>query len=117
MHYEYAPITVVFCMLSVRSTISRLECRPVPSFNMRVAAAPALLAGTMWSTGNLLSIIAVDALGLSIGFPLIQCQIIISNLWAILYYKELQTRTAAMIFFASTFVLLGGVWMLAWYGT
>lgn len=92
-------------------------CRPLPSFHVKVAAAPALLAGTLWSTANIFSVIAVDKLGLSIGYPLIQCQLIISNLWAIFYYHELRTMMAGIQFFVATLVLLLGGWLLAWYGT
>lgn len=106
-------------MLSLQCVYEWRLCqrRSVPSFEVKVAAAPALLAGTLWSTGNLLSILAIDALGLAVGYPLIQCQIIISNLWAMLYYHELQTSLASWSFFISTLVLLGGVWLLAYYGT
>ncbi|KAK9797759.1 hypothetical protein WJX73_007506 [Symbiochloris irregularis] len=94
-----------------------LASRPVPPFHVRIAALPALLAGTLWSLGNLFSILAVDKLGLSIAGPLIQCQLVISNLWAIFYYHEMQRRGAQITVFVSTAVLLLGGFLVAYFGT
>ncbi len=55
--------------------------RPIPSMQCKVAAGPAILTGALWSLGNFLSIYAVEYLGLSLGWPIVQCQLIISSLW------------------------------------
>ena len=63
------------------ATVLSLMRRPIPSMQCRVAAGPAILTGALWSLGNFLSIYAVEYLGLSLGWPLVQCQLIISSLW------------------------------------
>ena len=42
-----------------------------------------MLAGTLWSIANYLSIIATDFLGIAVGWPIADCAIIVSNSWAI----------------------------------
>ena len=32
--------------------------------------------------------------GLSLGWPLVQCQLVVSSTWALLYYKEVSTMAA-----------------------
>ena len=65
----------------VYAAVLSLMRRPIPSMQFRVASGPAILTGVLWSLGNFLSIYAVEYLGLSLGWPLVQCQLIISSLW------------------------------------
>ena len=74
------------------------------------------MAGLLWTLGNYLSVVAVDALGISIGFPIVQCNLIISNLWALFYYHEIQGREAVYWFMGSTLVIVAGVCLLAVFG-
>lgn len=90
--------------------------RPIPSLQIKVASGPALLTGLLWSAGNFLSIYAVNYLGLSLGWPLVQCQLIVSSLWAILYYREIKGWKTIAIFVLSTACILVGVFVLASYG-
>jgi Transmembrane family, TMEM144 of transporters len=94
----------------------RMACgwgwRPVPSFQVRLAAGPALSTGLMWSLGNFFSIYATEFLGMAIAFPLVQCNLVVSSLWGILYYREVQGASAVAAFFASTGVVLLGVLLL-----
>jgi hypothetical protein len=50
---------------------------------MDVAARPALLTGLLWSAGNVCSIFATEYLGMALGWPLVQCQLVVSNLWCV----------------------------------
>jgi hypothetical protein len=85
---------------------------------LQAVAGPALLTGALWSVGNLCSIYAVETLGLSVGFPLVQCQLIVSTAWAVLYYREVpwQLRTV-LAFVGSTLVAVAGMLLLAIFGT
>lgn len=100
----------------IYSICCKLFGRPVPSLQVRVASGPALLTGVLWSTGNFLSIYAVNYLGLALGWPLVQCQLIVSSLWAILYYHEINGWRTVAIFALSTACILIGVFVLASYG-
>ena len=68
----------------IYATALLLLKRPLPSMQCKVAAGPAILTGALWSMGNFLSIYAVEYLGLSLGWPMVQCQLIISSLWCAL---------------------------------
>lgn len=85
---------------------------------VQAVAGPALLTGLLWSIGNVCSIYAVQLLGLSVGFPLVQCQLVVSTAWALLYYKEAPTSAASTATFAgSTIVIVVGMMLLAVYGS
>ena len=89
-----------------------------PQLHVRAVAGPALLTGTLWSIGNVCSIYAVQCLGLSVAFPLVQCQLIVSTAWAVLWYREVHAgpRTVVM-FVGATLVIVAGMMMLAVYGS
>lgn len=100
----------------VYACVCKLLRRPVPSLQIKVASGPALLTGLLWSVGNFLSIYAVQYLGLALGWPLVQCQLIVSSLWAIVYYREIQGWITVVIFIVSTALILVGVFILAAHG-
>ena len=82
------------------------------NFHFDTCAKPALLTGLLWSAGNACSIIAISRLGVSIGWPLVQCQLIVSTTWGIFYYREVKGNRAICGFFCSCFLVLFGVVML-----
>lgn len=88
-----------------------------PSFQVKVASGPALLTGLFWSAGNFLSIYATLYLGISLGWPLVQCQLLISALWAVFYYKEVSSSMAAAVLVASSLVVVAGAVLLSYFGT
>lgn len=104
--------------LPLNSSMSKENfwCRSAPSFHVRVAAGPACLAGILWSLGNYLSILAVASLGMAVGWPLVQCSLIVSNVWALFWYREVEGRKAIFWFLASSCIILCGVCLLAYFG-
>lgn len=92
--------------------------RTPPALHARAVAGPALLTGLLWSAGNVCSIVAVQQLGLSVGFPLVQCQLVVSTAWAVLYYREVPpARRALSLFLLSTLAVVFGMALLAAYGS
>ena len=81
-----------------------------------MAAGPALLTGLLWSAGNVCSIFATTYLGIAIGCPIVQCQLLVSNLWGICYYGEISGQKSVTVLFGSALVLLGGVVVLSVFG-
>lgn len=65
---------------------------PMPFPQFRVMALPGFLSGTLWSAGNFCTLYAVHAIGQGIGYSLTQSSVIVSGLWGILYYHELQGK-------------------------
>lgn len=50
-------------------------------------------AGILWSIGNIGNILSVTYLGEGIGMSVVQCAIVISGLWGIIYFREIQGMT------------------------
>jgi glucose uptake protein GlcU len=75
-----------------------------------------LLLGLLWSAGNASSILAIQHLGLAVGWPLVQCQLIVSTVWGIVYYKEVTGAAAVGVFVTSALVVLAGVVVLGTHG-
>ena len=90
--------------------------RPLPSAHVSVAAKPALATGLLWSAGNACSIFAAEKLGLSVGWPLVQCQLLVSVCWGVFYYREVTGAAATACIFAGSAVVLAGVGLLAQFG-
>ena len=91
-------------------------CRERPPIHLRVASGPALLAGVLWSTGNITGIYAIEALGIAVGWPLVQSSLVIANVWAIWYYKEVSGRRPIFWFLGSSVLILAGMCLLALFG-
>lgn len=85
----------------------------MPSFQLTIAAGPALCTGLLWSTGNAASIVATQALGIAVAWPVVQCNLVVSSLWGILYYREVSEMQSVASFFAATAVVLVGVVLLS----
>ncbi len=71
-----------------------------------------LLAGGIWSLGNLLSIIAVSLIGLAKGFPLTQSAVLIAVFWGLFYFKEITQPRHKLQVLVGAVILLSGVIIL-----
>jgi len=105
-------IIMAVCYFAFRHMIGR----PIPSLHLDVAAKPALLTGLMWSCGNVCSIFATEYLGIAVGWPLVQCNLLVSNFWGIFYYEEISGKRSIVAFMGSALVLLSGVVVLSVFG-
>eukprot|EP00192_Tetraselmis_astigmatica_P013260 CAMPEP_0117671826 /NCGR_PEP_ID=MMETSP0804-20121206/13559_1 /TAXON_ID=1074897 /ORGANISM="Tetraselmis astigmatica, Strain CCMP880" /LENGTH=325 /DNA_ID=CAMNT_0005480349 /DNA_START=368 /DNA_END=1346 /DNA_ORIENTATION=- len=103
-------VTVYFCYIKLALG------KEVPSFQWEVAHKPAFLTGILWSLGNFFSIYATQYLGLAVGWPLVQCQLIVSTTWSIVYFKELTDPPSIACFALSSIAVLAGVIMLGLFG-
>lgn len=76
------------------------------------AVGASLLSGGLWSLGNLLSIIAVSAIGLAKGFPITQGAVLFAVLWGVFYFKEVTKASDIKKVLAGSVILLSGVILL-----
>lgn len=67
----------------------------------------------MWSIGNVFSIIAVDYLGEGVGYSATQVAMLVSGIWGIFYFKEIQGAEIIMGWFLSALVTLVGIVLLS----
>lgn len=61
----------------------------LPSMHFRTLIGPGVLAGTVWSLGNIGQIISVTYLGESIGMSIVQSSMIVSGILGIVYFREI----------------------------
>lgn len=62
------------------------------------------------------SIYATQFLGMAVGWPLVQCQLVVSSLWGIFYFQELTDTRSIAIFCMSAAAVFAGVVMLGLFG-
>eukprot|EP00816_Leptocylindrus_hargravesii_P013332 CAMPEP_0196814140 /NCGR_PEP_ID=MMETSP1362-20130617/41579_1 /TAXON_ID=163516 /ORGANISM="Leptocylindrus danicus, Strain CCMP1856" /LENGTH=246 /DNA_ID=CAMNT_0042190663 /DNA_START=342 /DNA_END=1079 /DNA_ORIENTATION=- len=62
----------------------------LPSFHLSLMWKPGCTAGLLWSIGNICSILSVTALGQGVGYSVVQSAMLVSGLWGIFYYKEVE---------------------------
>lgn len=80
---------------------------------VRAAGPPALLAGLLWSAGNVFSILATQELGLALAWPAVQAQLLVSTAWGALHYGEVHGVGAFGGLLAGSAAVVGGVALLA----
>mmetsp|Transcript_37726 Transcript_37726/g.96529 ORF Transcript_37726/g.96529 Transcript_37726/m.96529 type:complete len:338 (-) Transcript_37726:361-1374(-) len=120
---EYLPsfgigaMAVTVCIVTVYfGFIKYVKGRPLPSFHWDIAHKPALLTGILWSAGNFFSIYTTQFLGLAVGWPLVQCQLLVSTLWGILYFREMTDAYSVGVTCVSSLAVLAGVIILGLFG-
>jgi glucose uptake protein GlcU len=73
------------------------------------------MAGCLWAVGNTLTILAIRDVGLSIAFPLWNCNSLVGILWGVVLFRELRgapaLRKAAVL--AGAVVICGGAVLLS----
>lgn len=92
--------------------------REIPEFHFRATFLPGFATGVIWNIGNLGSTYAsMSPLGLSVGYPLTQCALVIAGIWGLVVFKELKGIRPILMFFLSVGVLLSGCALMGVFGT
>ena len=65
----------------------------LPSMHLQTLWLHGCTAGILWSIGNIGNILSVTYLGEGIGMSVVQCAMMVSGLWGILYFREIQGMT------------------------
>lgn len=69
-----------------------------------------LSGGFSWTLGNITSLLTISSLGLSIGFPLTQLQLLVAVSWGIFYFREVRDRQIIVkIIFGAILLIVGAV--------
>jgi len=100
---------MVFKLKSIKEGYSVL-----PPFHFRVMWLPGATAGTLWSLGNVGSIVAVQQLGQGVGYPASQAALLVAGLWGIFYYQEVTKPKTIIKWFMSAFVTILGILLLGY---
>lgn len=97
----------------VRSDYNASEALSLlPAWHVKELGFPGFLAGIFYSIGNFCSILAVTYLGQGVGFSFCQGQLLISGLWGVFFFGEIEGRDIIAKWFASASVtVVGIIWL------
>lgn len=71
-----------------------------------------MLSGSLYSLGNFGSIMAVTYLGQGVGYSFTQLAMLVSGLWGIFYFKEIQgADMIAKWILAASVTIVGIIWL------
>lgn len=114
-----AMIVVIFAWL-LRWMVCAVQCRSVkegyqslPSFHFKDMLRPGMLAGLLYSIGNLSGIVSIQKLGNFMGYSLNQSSMIVSGLWGIFYYKEIPGVKNILGFILSSVIVFVGIILMS----
>jgi glucose uptake protein GlcU len=105
-------IRYTFHLIRTRSITEAYEC--LPSFHLRVMWASGAAAGSLWSIGNVGSIVAVEYLGQGVGYSASQAALLVSGVWGIFYFKEVTNPTTIDKWFVSAILTIAGILLLGY---
>ena len=86
----------------------------LPAWHVQELGFAGLLAGIFYSIGNFCSILAVTYLGQGVGFSFCQGQLLVSGLWGVCYFHEIQGRETVAKWFASACITVVGIICLSY---
>jgi glucose uptake protein GlcU len=86
----------------------------LPSFHLRILWRAGGTCGLLWSIGNFFSLLSVYYLGEGVGYPLVQTAILVSGLWGIFYFKEVQGAERITKWFLSSLLTVFGILLLGY---
>jgi hypothetical protein len=86
----------------------------LPSFHLRKMWLVGGTSGIIWSIGNFFSLISVFYLGQGVGYPLVQTSILISGLWGLFYFKEIQGTERITKWLLSSLITVFGILLLSY---
>lgn len=113
-------VTIVIWLLRFVFEMHRHECsigkayHALPSFHLRQMWFLGGLSGTLWSIGNFFAIIAVTQLGQGVGYSFTQASILVSGLWGIFRFNEIEGRGRILKWLLSACTTLTGIMWLSY---
>lgn len=86
----------------------------LPSFYIRQMWFQGSLAGILYSAGNFMCIISVTYLGQGVGYSFTQSSMLISGLWGIFRFKEIEGRDRILKWLSSASIAVAGILWLSY---
>lgn len=81
----------------------------LPSSHLREMWLPGFLAGSLYSLGNFCALITISVLGQGVGYSFVQTSMLVSGLWGIFYFSEIQGTTVIAKWLLSSLVTVIGI--------
>eukprot|EP00980_Cylindrotheca_fusiformis_P006646 scaffold1390_cov138-Cylindrotheca_fusiformis.AAC.49 len=101
-----------FFLLHRHGSMSRAYAA-LPSFHFRKMWLYGGACGTLWSIGNAFSILSVEFLGEGVGYSVVQSSMLVSGLWGIFYFKEIEGVEIIAKWLASASITVLGILLLS----
>mmetsp|Transcript_24610 Transcript_24610/g.53313 ORF Transcript_24610/g.53313 Transcript_24610/m.53313 type:complete len:432 (-) Transcript_24610:596-1891(-) len=89
-------------------------CHALPPFHVRQMWIPGAISGFLYSSGNFMCIISVTYLGQGVGYSFTQASMLISGLWGIFRFKEIEGRDRILKWLLSACVAVAGILWLSY---
>lgn len=86
----------------------------LPSFHFKEMWRAGILTGLLYSLGNFCSIITVAFLGQGVGYSFVQTSMLISGLWGIFYFGEVQGSEKISKWLISSAITVFGILLLSY---
>lgn len=86
----------------------------LPKLHLSKLILPGSLSGTLWSIGNMASMISVTFLGEGVGYSMTQSAMLISGLWGIFFFKEIKSPAKIRAWLASACLTISGILLLSY---
>ena len=86
----------------------------LPCFHFQIMWIPGGIAGTLWSVGNICSMLSVQGLGEGVGYSVIQAAMLVSGLWGILFYKEVTGTRTRLKWLVAAVLTVSGILLLSY---
>lgn len=102
-----------FYLCQRHSSFSR-GYQAIPSFHFRKMWLYGGSCGLLWSIGNFFSLFAVEFLGEGVGYSLTQAGMLVSGLWGILYFHEIEGPKTIFKWYVSAMVTVLGIVLLSY---
>merc|ERR1712150_128908 len=85
----------------------------LPSLHLRIMWLPGAIAGTLWSIGNICSMVSVQYLGEGVGYSVTQSSMLVSGLWGIFYFREVKGIAPTLKWLLASLLTLLGILLLS----
>lgn len=108
-------VTVWIWVMRFLFELHRLDCsaskayHALPSFYFQQMWLPGALSGLLYSSGNFMCIISVTYLGQGVGYSFTQTSMLISGLWGIFFFKEIEGRERILKWLFSALIAVAGI--------
>lgn len=86
----------------------------LPSFHLKEMWLPGTLSGLLYSLGNFCSIVTVVFLGQGVGYSFVQTSMLVSGLWGIFYFGEVQGSERITKWLISSAITVCGILLLSY---
>jgi glucose uptake protein GlcU len=100
--------------LSCRYSSMKRGYQALPSFHVRKMWLYGGICGLLWSIGNFCSILAVEFLGEGVGYSATQAALLVSGLWGIHYFHEIEGAGTIAKWYGSAMLTVVGILLLSY---